>query len=163
MLACLTAALLAGAVWFFSIRADSLAGTIIGMSVMVPLALMFGWFLYLQGRSTVTLSTDALTLDVPWYGKTIKRSDLRVEDARIVNSDDEEWGLKWRTNGIGLPGYSVGWFSTKGGHKVLAAKTSSATVLLPTINSYSLLVTLSDTEGFLKSLQEVDKETPQSR
>lgn len=146
------AALAAGTGWFLELRSESLPATVIGVSVMLPLALMVTWFLYLQGRSKLSLTPDELILDVPWYSKTIKRSDLLIGEARVIGPEDKEWSLKWRTNGIGLPGYAVGWFSTKGGSKVLAAQTSGRRVLIPTSANFTLLVSLDNPESFLKAL-----------
>lgn len=152
VLVVIIAGLLYLAGWMFGRRADSMIGTVIGMTVTIPVALMFVWFLYQQGRSTLVLQADKLTLNVPWYGKQVSLDHVMVDQVRLLDGDDEEWAFAWRTNGIGLPQYQVGWFSTKGGHKVLAARTTGALVLIPTDHGYSLLVSVYDAERLVAEL-----------
>ncbi len=147
-------ALLLFAGWMFSKRSESLAGAIIGVSVTLPLALMFTWFLIQQGRSTLTLTTESLKLDVPWYAKQVSLADVETSEVRLLTDGDaEEWSFKWRTNGIGLPEYQVGWFSTKAGHRVLAAKTRGENVLIPTTKGFALVVSLNDPEVLIEALR----------
>lgn len=147
--------LLAG--WLFMRRGDSLAGAIIGMTVTLPLALMFAWFLVQQGRSTLVITSDSLALNVPWYGREIPLDAVLLNEIRLLEEPvPEEWMLKWRTNGIGLPDYQVGWFSTKGRHKVLAGKTRGRHVLIPTTKGYAIMVTLENPEAFMEALQSVE-------
>ena len=141
-------------VWMFNGRADNQIGAIVGMSVTGVVAALFAWFLLQQGRSTLVLDEDSLALNVPWYGRTVVLSDVRIDQARVLEPGEDEWSLRWRTNGIGLPQYQVGWFKTKGGHKVLAARTQGSTVLIPTTKGFDLLVSLTDAEGFLEILRQ---------
>ncbi|MDE2996825.1 MAG: PH domain-containing protein [Bacteroidota bacterium] len=145
--------------WMFDGRADNPVGAIVGMSVTLVVAALFSWFLLQQGRSTLLVDRAMLTLSVPWYGRKVALSDVQIDQVRVLEPGEDEWSLRWRTNGIGLPQYQVGWFRTKGGHKVLAACTQGARVLIPTTKGFDLLVSLSDAEGFVESCSTRKSET----
>jgi len=138
--------------WIFNHRADNLVSTIFGMSVTFDVAVLFAWFLLQQNRSSIIIDDDKLTLSVPWYGRKVALSDVLIDQVRVLESGDEELSLRWRSNGIGLPGYQVGWFRTKGGHRVLAARTQGDAVLIPTTKGYSLVVSLLDAHEFVEGL-----------
>lgn len=63
-------------------------------------------------------------------------------------------GLSWRTNGIGIPGLSLGWFRTRGGERVFGAVTDfRRAVLLPTSLGYNIIVSPRNPEQFLADLR----------
>jgi hypothetical protein len=60
-----------------------------------------------------------------------------------------------RTNGIGLPGYQVGWFRLKNGETALLYVTDESTVTyLPTTEHDVLLLSVENAEAFLQALRE---------
>ena len=145
--------LVAMTVWMFDGRSENLVGAFVGMFVTGVVAALFAWFILQQGRSTLVIDGDRLALNVPWYGRTVALSDVRIDEVRELDKGEDEWSLRWRTNGIGLPQYQVGWFKTKGVHKVLAARTQGPTVLIPTTKGFDLLVSLQDPEDFLEIIR----------
>jgi hypothetical protein len=59
-----------------------------------------------------------------------------------------------RTFGVGMPGYSSGWFRLKNRDKGLLFLTDPAhTISLPTTDDHTLLISLADPEGFLAALK----------
>lgn len=61
--------------------------------------------------------------------------------------------LSWRTNGIGMPGLSLGWFRTSDGEKVFGAVTDPKRALrLPTSLGYDIIVSPRDPQQFLADL-----------
>jgi len=143
--------------WMFTRRGDSMVGAIVGLCTVVPVGLLFCWMLWQQGRSSLHVSADSLTLNVPFYGRTIPLSSVHADSIRVLSSEDaSEWGFSIRTNGIGLPAYQVGWFRTRAGHKVLAARTTGTHVLIPTDLGYSLIVSSDDPGMLMRDLRGAD-------
>jgi hypothetical protein len=89
------------------------------------------------------------------YGRFISLKVLRVGEAKIVDLNRElEYRLKTRTNGVGLPGYSSGWFKLNNNSKALAFVTDKRRVLyLPTTEGYVLLLSVRDAESLLSALR----------
>ena len=85
----------------------------------------------------------AVKVNIFPYGRSIPITSIDVAHAQVL-SPDERSGLKGarRTNGIGLPGYAVGWFRLAGGGKALVAVTRGRLLFLPTYEGYSLIVSV---------------------
>lgn len=83
-----------------------------------------------------------------------RRSILRGE-IRILTASDAARRLHWRTNGIGVPGFALGWYRSSGGRKVFALVTDQSPVLVPTRLGYDLLISPVDKEHFILVLQSV--------
>lgn len=105
-------------------------------------------------RQSVALSSQGLSLKVPLYGRVIPLSDILVSEALVVDLNvDQQYRAKWRTVGVGLPGYKLGWYKIKTGERaLLAINHSDIVVYLPTKKGYSLLLSLKDPKEFLSSL-----------
>jgi hypothetical protein len=102
----------------------------------------------------VEVGPESLTLSGSVYGRRVPRSDLLVDRLRVVDLASEPGlSFRFRTNGIGLPSYSVGWFKLKNGERSLAFVTDRRKVIyLPTRHGYVLLLSVKDPEGFARSL-----------
>ena len=125
----------------------------VGLPVLVTLLLVC--FLYGGYRSSVTITEDALEFSVPVYGRSIPIDTIEPAGARIVNMrTDREVRLGLRTNGLGLLGYSLGWFRLVGGGKALVALTdrSSVASLAPS-DGTTVLISLEDPAALIKALQ----------
>lgn len=123
-------------------------------ALMLLLAVGFGW-LYVRGRNvSLRLDASGVTFDAPLYGRTIRRTDLIIDACKVVDlSREPELEPSWRTNGVGLPGYRLGWFKLKSGAKALVYLTHGPrAVYLPTNKGYVLLVGLKDPKSFVVAL-----------
>ncbi len=96
---------------------------------------------------------------VPFYSRLVPAQALRIEEARLVDLRSER-GLapRRRTNGIGLPGFSGGWFRLGNGEKALVFVTTPLAVYVPTRGDYSLVLTPRDPDGLLRELRRVAAE-----
>ena len=130
--------------------------------IIVLLALMLvgtvavmGWSLYAARHATFSLSPESLRISADIYGRTIRTSALVVEGARRVDFGvSPEFLPKWRTNGIGLPGYQAGWFKLRNGEKALLFLADrQRAVYVPTREGYALLISPQDPDGFLAALK----------
>lgn len=128
----------------------------IAAALVLCLGAFFAWLSFSLGHPSVALTDDGLYVDVPLYGRLIPREEMVVTDTRIVDLNTETMlSPRFRTNGIGLPGYRVGWFRLHNGDRALAALTRYDRVIyLPTTRGYSLLLSVSEPEVLLQALQD---------
>lgn len=150
----LTAALLGGAVFVATLPAEDPAGRYIGAAVFAGVAVLFGWLTLRQSRSALLVDGEALHVRVPLYGRTIPLADIdpaRIE--RVDLNERHDYRLKWRTNGVGLPGYRLGWYRSRERGKVLAAVTGDVNVAIPVADEYTVLATVDSVAGVIDALR----------
>ncbi len=142
----------------FELTRVSASAFVVPLLVVVfclTIAGLFGWIAWYSSRSAVSVQDGALVLRVPIYGRSIPVERIDLERAAIVSLDRSfPRRPTSRTNGLGIPGYSVGWFRLADGSKALLAVTSRDRVVeLPTNEGFSVLVSPADPEGFLARLR----------
>jgi hypothetical protein len=119
---------------------------------IIALFISFGY----QARHAVfTVSDQGLSIGPGLYGRFIPRDDIDKSGVKIINLDAEpEYQLKWRTNGVGLPGYAAGWFKLRNKEKALVLVTGrSGVVYIPTNKNYSVLLSVQDAGAFVGAIQ----------
>ena len=124
--------------------------------MFIGLGCVFAW-MYIGCRNvSVLIEGNELTLKAPFYGRSIELTELDFAAIKIVNLKKEPDLLpRIRTNGIGLPGYSLGWFRLRNGRKaLLAVSNKQEVVYLPTRAGYDLLLSLKQPELFLQKLSQ---------
>ncbi|MGD2182370.1 PH domain-containing protein [Lusitaniella coriacea] len=116
-----------------------------------------GYLTYSLHHVRVELSPTELQIRGDFYGRKIPLTTLVPQEAQTLNlRQNSAYKPKWRTNGIGLPGYQSGWFKLVNGEKALMFVTDPQQVIyLPTQQGYVLLMSVENTDEFLKSLYEV--------
>jgi hypothetical protein len=133
-------------------------GTLISGIVCVGLVafiLSFG----LQGKKAVfSLTSRALVIRPGVYGRTIPREDIDIPNIRVINLDyDRNYQPRWRMNGAGLPGYSVGWFKLQNGEKALMFVTDRSNVVyIPTRKNYSVLLSVKQADEMARQMHRWD-------
>jgi hypothetical protein len=102
----------------------------------------------------IEVGADGIRIGSSLFGRTIPLSQLELEGARRVDIvASPELRPKWRTMGIGLPGYKAGWFRLQNGDKALLFVTNAEDVVyVPTKDDYALMVTPADPAAFLAAL-----------
>jgi hypothetical protein len=99
--------------------------------------------LYLIGSMlccTIKITETELSVGVFPYRRKFPIADVRAADARALDVNDPP-KLRWRKNGIGLPGVHLGWFSTSTARPVFAATAGKRSrVFIPTRSSHDVLV-----------------------
>jgi hypothetical protein len=85
---------------------------------------------------------DGLRIRSPFYGRTVPFEEMVPESIRVADLRVErELQPALRTNGIGLPGYSAGWFRLRGGQRALLFLTNRERVVhIATRNGYAILI-----------------------
>jgi hypothetical protein len=127
------------------------------LCVVLPLAVaaLLAYVAYSTRAVRIEVSDHALRIRGDLFGRTIPRGSLRVVDARIVDLKSERaYAPMLRTCGVGLPGYSSGWFRLKDRSRGLLFVTDPRrAVVLPTTDGYTLLISPADPEGLLAALE----------
>lgn len=131
-------------------------GTVIGLLVILSVSSLFFLFAVAQRSSRIVLNEQELHLQVPLYGRRIPLASINSSQARPVNNlASSPYQLKWRRNGLGVPGYSLGWFSSQGKGRILASVTTSRALAIPTRDDYTLLVSAKDPDALTRRLREL--------
>lgn len=128
------------------------------LAVILLLLVMTGLFsfIYFKGTAGAIRVTDQfLELQAPFYGRIIPLAEIQIDQARIVNLTRQTlFAPRLRTNGIGLPGFQLGWFKLRSGQRALAFLTDRTRVVyLPTTQDYVLLVSLQEAGQFISRLR----------
>ena len=126
----------------------------IGASMALSLAALMLILFWSASRARIEVSQAGLRI-TGLYGRLIPRDAMDLKQARAVDlAKDAAYRPLVRTNGIGMPGNSTGWFKLKGGEKALVFVTDSTRALaIPTNLGYSVLLSPEDPENLLAALR----------
>lgn len=118
---------------------------------------LFFFLLYMingAAAAEIALRQGTLTARGGVYGRDIPLRAVNVAGAfRLDLGAGGPKALKWRTNGVGLPGLAAGWYRLSDGEKALVFVTDKTrAVYVPTSLGYALVVSPSDPDGFLNAL-----------
>lgn len=131
-----------------------------GVALLLGLvAMALGGILFALRRHALIVTDTTLIVRAGFYGRAIARSSLNLSGAFEGSLlERTEFTPRWRTNGIGLPGFRAGWFRLRNGNKALVFLTDPFRVTyLPTSLGYVLLLS---TDGLLAALREPAAVTP---
>jgi len=121
------------------------------------MVLIFAYFGYSSRNTKFVITDEGLKIQGALYGRTIAKNSLVMRDVRILNLfEDERHRPKIRTNGVGLPGYLEGWFRLKNKEKALLFLTDREQIVyIPTKDSYSILLSVTNPELFLQKVNKL--------
>jgi hypothetical protein len=127
--------------------------------LLILMAALFVWIAFSTRQAQVTVSDRGLEIAGGMYGRTIPAASLLVDEARVLHlGRDRDYQLKWRTNGVGLPGYAAGWFKLRNGEKSLCYVTNQRRVVyIPTTEGYSVMLSVDRPEEFKTALASVGR------
>lgn len=119
---------------------------VIAMGIAAPV------FAYWQSRSArVQFEARALVVGGGIYRTEVPYTSILPED--IVVGAAPQTSLSLRTNGIGWPGFGLGWFRNAAGERVFALVRAGETVYVPTTLEYGLVLTAEDPDAFVETLR----------
>lgn len=129
--------------------------TLLGVALfLTSLALGFAWLGWSMSRVAVAVDADSVELRAPFYGRTIPRSSLLTDGVRVVDlADEPDLHPGLRTNGVGLPGFLLGWFRLASGDRALLAVTDRSQVLYLPHADGVVLASVSDPVGLVAELR----------
>ena len=129
---------------------------ILVIGIVLILLLGFLAFIGYSARNVkFEVNAQGLRIKGGIYGRFIPKEEITVENVRIIDlNTSPEYKPRIRTNGIGLPGYSEGWFKLKNKEKALLFVTDrSNMVYIPTKQDYSVMLSVSNPEEFCQSMK----------
>lgn len=128
--------------------------------VAIPMLILFSVLHVVISRQPerirLTVTQEGLEVTGGWYKRFIGLDKLNVDGAQPLDlRQAEEYRLKWRTNGIGMPGYKAGWFRLRNGEKAVVFITDqSQVVYVPTTEGYAVMASVPDARGVIGALQQ---------
>jgi hypothetical protein len=125
--------------------------------VVVAVVLAGALILVLAQTPKFEVSPEGLHISGNPFGRTIPAADLRLDGAHVVDfATSPDLRPKWRTMGLGLPGFKAGWFRLYDGETALVFLSDAKPALyIPTTAGYSLLISPQDPDGLLASLRAI--------
>lgn len=134
-----------------------LGGIILFMLTLVGL---FSYIAYSSRTIQFEISKEGLNIRGGFYQRLIPAESIIIEKSKPIDIGKESpYKPILRTNGIGLPGYSSGWFKLRNGEKALLFITNpSRVVYIATREGYSVLLSVQDTERFLQLIGNVSED-----
>jgi hypothetical protein len=113
--------------------------------LLVPLVVSIAISLALVGpglRLSCALERTGLRLRGAGYGRLVPWASIEPAGAEVIDlRQRRDYLPRVRTNGIGLPGYRVGWFGLANGKRALLFVTDSKVVVrVPTRDGFDLLI-----------------------
>ena len=86
---------------------------------------LFAFIGYSARNAKFEVSESGLRIKGGIYGRFIPKEEIVGEGVEIINLNvSQEYKPRIRTNGIGLPGYSEGWFKLRNSEKALLFDTN---------------------------------------
>ena len=144
---------------FYMIPASGKVVWILGPLALLLLSLLilFGYIAHSSQNVQFYVTQEGLRIRGDIYGRTVPAKSMISPQAKQIDLRKEElYQPRWRTNGIGLPGYRSGWFRLRNGEKALLFMTDPARVVyVPTREGYSLLLSVDRPDSFLQSISRI--------
>lgn len=111
---------------------------------------------YASQHARVEIKRDRIKLVGDFWGRDIPLERLDLAQVRLVDlTEPSAYAPKRRTLGTGLPGYASGWFRLHNGEKALIYLTTRRHVVyLPTLDGYTLLLSVEAPYGFIDTLKQ---------
>jgi hypothetical protein len=122
---------------------------------MFCIAALFGYLAFSSRHVRLEVTEGELRIRGDICGRTVPATSVVVDEVKALNlTHDTAYGLKWRTYGAGLPGYSSGWFRLMNGEKALVYVTDPTRIIyIPTRDGYSVLMSVAEPEKVKERLQ----------
>jgi len=122
------------------------------LSVTITALLIAGLGTWQLASVRMQLDETSLTVGGGFYRVSVPLDRLVGGGEKIERVS--KYGLGMRTNGIGMPGLSLGWFNIQRGGKAFVAITDPDKVVrIPTQDGYTILVSPEDPDDVVRSLR----------
>lgn len=115
----------------------------------LPVAL---FLLYQINSAKIEIDQNRLIVGGGVYKEEIPLNEVKLAETVKLDSGALGQTIGFRTNGIGMPGFRLGWFSGKQGKRLFALITSGDVLKIPTTRSYDLVVSVPSANAFLSQM-----------
>jgi len=134
--------------------------------ILIIMLVLFGLFIgiiFAIKNTSISISGKDIVISSFLYGRKIPISDVLLSQAQTINLiQNNDFNVRIRTNGIGLPNFLSGWMRLNNGQRALAFLTNRENVLLLPTADFVLLFSMERTEEFIKKLNEIMVYAPPS-
>ena len=134
--------------WATQGRGNFFAWFALGVVTLAALGLLAQLF-----AARATIDGSRITVGGGLYSVSVHRDVIQKDEVRVLSPTQGSYGLGYRTNGVGMPGLSLGWFQPIKGKKVFALVTQGTPILVPTTLDYDLVISPVDSEQFLSAIR----------
>lgn len=108
-------------------------------AVLIFLVLLVALLVFSSSRATLEIGDNRLVVRSLFYGVDLPLNEIELEKVEAVNLLEQSPKISFRSNGIRLPGISVGWFRGDGKKYKLFVTDRSSVLSLPTTKGYTVL------------------------
>jgi len=126
--------------------------TLVGVAVLI-LGLFIIFSISLSKDGAIQVIDKNLIIKAFPYSMKIGLNDLDIDKMRIINMKKEKINIGMRTNGIGLPGLQIGWFSGNIGKMKLYLTDREKVLELPTKKGYIILFSTKNGESIMNEIR----------
>ncbi len=133
----------------FSTNVWSLAVVAIPVIIAIFVAVMA----FSAWKYTLEVKDGQLTIKSLFYNTRLNVTEIDLANAKVVSLKRDGIKIKWRTNGMGLPGLMVGWFRGEGGKYKMYVTNRDQVLFLPTQKGYTILFSTSQGPEIIKELR----------
>jgi len=127
--------------------------SVIGWSVAALFCLIAAGVLAQLWAVRVTIEGNQLGVGGGLYRQTISSAAIRKDDIKPISLLDDSFDMGYRSNGIGMPGFLLGWFRPAKGKRLFVLATKPTAILIPTTGDFDIVVSPVDQDRFITALQ----------
>ena len=140
-------------VYTHSIIAPKTGGFVLPAVILLLLVFLLIGIMFSMRNTTITVTDKNLIIKSLFYGRTVPLEKINVNGLRLLNlNHDSEYNVKFRSNGIGLPGFYAGWMRLNNGNRSLVFLTDRTSVVLIPTAGYDILFSTNDFNGIKTQL-----------
>ncbi|MCL2381143.1 MAG: PH domain-containing protein [Treponema sp.] len=135
----------------FRVSLPPFGGLIIVLTVLVVVVSVA----YLLVRTTsVTVDGDKLAIRSLLYGREVPLSSVNADGIRMIDfTEDRDYRIVLRTNGIGFLNIRIGWMRLRNGERALVFLTSRKNIVLIPTDDFLVMYNSSDVDNLLNALR----------
>lgn len=137
----------------WSVMPTSSFFALVAVATPVALAALMVWLGFPQSPASVTVAPGKLVLSMPIYGRAIELSQIELDSIASANlATDARYRATWRTNGLGVPGFDLGWFRTAFSPRTLMYRTAENAFVCNT-KAGALILSVADPERLARAVK----------
>lgn len=136
------------ALWAVQGRHPSIAVLVLALTLPLTFALLAQ-----LGVTRLRVEAGRLIAGGGLYRESLPLVSVQLDAIRPLSAAELSRRLGTRTNGVGMPGFALGWFRAGKAKKVFATVGSGEALYLPTSGPYDLVVSPLDGAAFLAAMR----------
>jgi len=115
--------------------------------------IIFGLIVWHVSSAHMKLDTASLVVGGGLYRVSVPMEQIDRTTVRRWTEDDIGYKPGWRLNGIGMPGFALGWFTSKQSKIFAAIANRDNLVVIPTRAGYTILASPDHPQDFVDKIR----------